>query len=223
MSAAGWSIVTVMIEREADVVSVRQRARRIAELLGFGTQDQTRIATAVSEIARNAVSYAGGGRAEFVLSGANLVQHLVIKILDRGPGIEDVSAVLEGRYYSKTGLGLGITGAQRLMDHVNIASSTDTGTQVTLAKLLPKGHEPVTKIALLELARQLSVEVAVDPIIELRLQNQELVRSFDALKAQQDDTQRLHDALDRTNKRVIALYAEIDQKATELEALNASL
>ena len=61
-----WSIVTLPIETEGDVVAVRQRARRIAELLGFERQDQTRIATAVSEIARNAFGYAGGGRAEFM-------------------------------------------------------------------------------------------------------------------------------------------------------------
>ena len=69
-----WSILTVAIEREADIVGVRQRARRIAELLGFETQDQTRIATAVSEIARNAVAYGSGGRAEFALSGADAPQ-----------------------------------------------------------------------------------------------------------------------------------------------------
>ncbi len=62
-----WPIVTLPIDTESDVVAVRQRARRIAELLGFERQDQTRIATAVSEIARNAFGYAGGGRAEFAM------------------------------------------------------------------------------------------------------------------------------------------------------------
>ena len=62
-----WPIVTLPIETESDVVAVRQRARGIAELLGFERQDQTRIATAVSEIARNAFNYAGGGRAEFLI------------------------------------------------------------------------------------------------------------------------------------------------------------
>ena len=66
-----WPIVTLPIETENDVVAVRQRARRIAELLGFERQDQTRIATAVSEIARNAFSYAGGGRAEFMIEQAD--------------------------------------------------------------------------------------------------------------------------------------------------------
>ncbi len=60
-----WSIVTALVETEEDIVAVRQRARRLAEGLGFGAQDQVRIATAVSEIARNAYGYAGGGRAEY--------------------------------------------------------------------------------------------------------------------------------------------------------------
>ena len=69
-----WSIVTLPIDTESDVVAVRQRARRIAELLGFERQDQTRIATAVSEIARNAFGYAGGGRAEFMIDPAETPQ-----------------------------------------------------------------------------------------------------------------------------------------------------
>ncbi len=71
-----WPIVTVPIENESDVVAVRQRAHRIAELLGFDRQDQTRIATAVSELARNAYGYAGGGRAEFILDPATTPQRL---------------------------------------------------------------------------------------------------------------------------------------------------
>src|SRR6476646_8648585 len=74
-----WPIVTVPIENESDVVAVRQRAHRIAELLGFDRQDQTRIATAVSELARNAYGYAGGGRAEFILDPETTPQRFAIR------------------------------------------------------------------------------------------------------------------------------------------------
>ncbi len=70
-SSKSWPIVTVPIENESDVVAVRQRAHRVADLLGFERQDQTRIATAVSELARNAYGYAGGGRAEFILDAGD--------------------------------------------------------------------------------------------------------------------------------------------------------
>jgi len=89
-----WPIVTLAIQLEADIVVVRQRARKLAELLEFERQDQTRIATAVSEIARNAYSYAGGGRAEFALKDTAPAQQLWIRITDRGRGIAELDSVL---------------------------------------------------------------------------------------------------------------------------------
>jgi len=79
------SILTAEIRREHDTVNVRQRARHISRLLGFDAQDQTRISTAVSEIARNAFNYAKGGRVEFLLEGHTKPQLFVIRVTDRGP------------------------------------------------------------------------------------------------------------------------------------------
>src|ERR1043166_8251015 len=124
-------ILSVAIKYEHDIVAARQRARQIAGRLGFDSQDQTRIATAVSEIARNAYSYAGGGRVEFALLDTVPVQQLRIRITDRGRGISDLSAVLEGRHRSANGMGLGISGARRLMNHFQISSDAG-GTCVEL-------------------------------------------------------------------------------------------
>ncbi len=104
-----WPIVTLPIETESDVVAVRQRARRIAELLGFERQDQTRIATAVSEIARNAFGYAGGGRAEFAIEPAERSSCFRIRISDKGKGIADLQSILDGQYRSQSGMGLGLS------------------------------------------------------------------------------------------------------------------
>jgi anti-sigma regulatory factor (Ser/Thr protein kinase) len=87
------TLTTIELRQEHDVVLARQRARQIAGLVGFDNQDQTRIATAVSEIARNAFKYAGGGRVEFALDG----WALFVRVADKGPGIPDLPAVLEGR------------------------------------------------------------------------------------------------------------------------------
>ena len=111
-----WPILTVAVEHEGDIVAARQRGRRIAELLGFERQDQTRIATAISEIARNAHTYGGGGKVEYSLHGKRTPAELLIRVTDHGPGITDLDAVMEGRYASAGGLGLGLLGAQRLMD-----------------------------------------------------------------------------------------------------------
>src|SRR5215471_17278319 len=100
-------ILTVSINHESDVVLARQRARQIAGLLGYDAQDQTRIATAVSEIARNAFGYGGGGKVEFLVDGT-APSTFLIRVSDRGPGFKDLEAVLDGRYTSPTGMGVGL-------------------------------------------------------------------------------------------------------------------
>src|SRR5215510_5857408 len=132
------ALLDVVIRYERDVVLARQRARQIAALVGFDVQDQTRIATAVSEIARNAFEYAAGGHVEFRLEGRTPPQLLVVQITDRGPGIAELTAVLEGRYRSRTGMGVGIVGARRLMDRFEIACPLGGGTTVVLTRMLPR-------------------------------------------------------------------------------------
>src|ERR1700684_3094941 len=101
-------ILSVSIRSEHDTVAARQRSRHIARLLGFDVQDQTRISTAVSEIARNAFNYAGGGRVEYLIEGRAAPQLFLIRVADAGKGILDLSSVLDGTYRSQTGMGLGI-------------------------------------------------------------------------------------------------------------------
>src|SRR5262250_3072960 len=105
-----WPVLTVTIKYEHDVVAARQRARQIAGLLGFDSQDQSRIATAVSEIARNAFNYADGGKVEFQVDGEATQQTLLIEVKDQGPGIAELENVLQGQYRSSTGMGLGNVG-----------------------------------------------------------------------------------------------------------------
>ena len=116
------AILSLVLRTERDVVLARQRARHIAELLGFDGQDQTRIATAVSEIARNAFAYARGGKVEFAIEGVTVPQLFVIRVADTGPGIAELATILEGRYRSATGMGVGIIGARRLMDNFEITA-----------------------------------------------------------------------------------------------------
>src|SRR5262245_60887692 len=104
-------LLTVEIRLEQDVVLARQRARQVAGLLGFDAHTQTRIATAVSEIARNAFGYGGGGKVEFLVEGT-APANLLVRVCDRGPGFRDLSAVLEGRYTLPTGMGVGVCGAR---------------------------------------------------------------------------------------------------------------
>ncbi|MES1260573.1 MAG: ATP-binding protein, partial [Acidobacteriota bacterium] len=165
-------ILTVAIAHEKDIVTARRRARQIARLLEFPDQDGTRIGTAVSEIARNAYAYGKGGKAEFSVDGSG-PQSLAIRISDQGRGIEDVEAILSGRYKSSTGMGLGIVGARRLMDDFQMTSMPGKGTQITLRKQLPAGSAAVTPGRLAAIGEQLAREPQ-DIYDEIRYQNQEL-------------------------------------------------
>ena len=208
-------VLSIAITHEYDVVAARQRARQIAASLGFETQDQTRIATAVSEIARNAFAYAGGGRVEFLVEGRSQPQLLVVRVSDSGRGIANLSDILDGRYRSSTGMGLGIVGARRLMDQFEIESNS-SGTLVSLKKLLPPDVGLVNASRLSAIAKHLTAEPPRGAIEEIQLQNQELMRTLEELRARQQELLRLNGELEDTNRGVIALYAELDEKADHL-------
>jgi signal transduction histidine kinase/CheY-like chemotaxis protein len=210
------AIVTVALLREHDVVVARQRARRTAELLGFDRQDQTRLATAVSEIARNAVRYGGGGRVEFSVEGQTPPQILLVRVSDEGPGIANLSSVLSGQYRSTTGMGIGIMGTRRLMDAFDIESAPGRGTTVSLRKLLPRWSPLVTRASVAALVATLARERADDPVAEMVQQNQELLQALDELHRRQNELVELNSELEDTNRGVVALYAELDEKADHL-------
>src|SRR4029450_8595004 len=127
------TLLTVDLAREHDVVLARQRARQLATEFKFDAQDQTRFATAVSELARNAHQYAGGGRVGFGVDRGPPAM-LVARVKDRGPGIARLADVLDGRYVSSTGLGIGIMGARRLADVFSATSWANDGTTSRVGK-----------------------------------------------------------------------------------------
>jgi signal transduction histidine kinase/DNA-binding response OmpR family regulator len=206
-------LLTVRLLGEQDVVTARQRARRIAELVGFDPVLQTRMATAVSEIARNAFRYARGGKVEFEIEGMLPPQLFLVRVEDDGPGIQDLEAVLSGRFVSATGMGLGIVGARRLMDQFEIVSSPGRGTRVVLKKLLPRGA-PVARADAITAA--LRAETPSSVLEEVQRQNQELLRTLQELERKQGELQALNRELEDTNRGVVALYAELDEKADHL-------
>ncbi|HYG65849.1 MAG TPA: ATP-binding protein [Thermoanaerobaculia bacterium] len=210
------ALLTVDIRQEADVVVARQRSRQLARLLGFDAQDQVRIATAVSEIARNVYQYAGRGRIEFQLEGRTPPQVFVARLTDQGPGIADVPLILSGRYRSQTGMGLGITGARRLMDQLQIESAPGKGTTVWLKKLLPAGAPYLDGPRLAAVGDALAREGFQNPLAEVQNQNQELLRALGELRNRQDELLRVNRELEDTNRGVVALYAELDEKAEHL-------
>ena len=208
-------LLTYALNVQSDVVGARQRARQLAQLLGFEMRDQTAIATSVSEIARNAFRYASGGKVEFEIEGETAPQLLVIRVTDEGPGIPNLDEVLEGSYESKTGMGIGIIGSRRLMDRWEIRSSGG-GTAVTMGKLLPDGARVVEPVDAGKLVSKLAAMPHPSSLSEVQSQNAELLQTLADLQDKQDKLQQLADELEDTNRGVVALYAELDEKAVHL-------
>lgn len=207
------------LRADADVVSARQRAREVAVRLGLDGQDQVRFATAVSEVARNAVRYARDGRIEFDVRGAPGEQHLVARVSDSGPGIPHIAEVLDGRYVSRTGMGMGLIGTRRLMDRFDVRTAAGEGTTVELAKRLPRGGS-VDAAARERIVAELAGLRPADPVQELQRQNAELVAALTEVRARQEDLSRLNQELEDTNRGVVALYAELDERMEQLRRAN---
>ena len=125
------------IRSEDDIVAARQRAREMARQLGFGMLDQSRIATAVSELTRNVVRYATDKRGEAwirPIAGDGAAVGLEVVVSDDGPGIADVEQALRAGFTSGPGLGMGLPGTKRLMDEMVLDSEVGRGTRVTIRK-----------------------------------------------------------------------------------------
>lgn len=132
MSAPGE--VVVPIRADVDVVIARQKIRALVSDLRFSGSELTLIATAISEVARNIVSYAGSG--EIVMRVVRQGQRGGITVVarDKGPGIADIERAMEDGFSTSRGLGLGLPGSKRLMDEFELVSEVGKGTEITMTK-----------------------------------------------------------------------------------------
>jgi len=125
----------IAIESDGDVVTARQRARELAAGLELSSTDQTLLATAISEVARNITAYATRGEVTLrIVRDGNGRAGIEVIASDQGPGIEDIERALQDGYTTGGGLGLGLPGARRLVDEFDIESGPTQGTRVRLVK-----------------------------------------------------------------------------------------
>ena len=120
------------IHQEGDIVMARQEGRQLAQELGFGLADQTRIATAISELVRNVVRYAGRGTITLKAIEAGIKKGLEVVVADEGPGIEDMELAMQDGYSTGGGLGAGLPGTKRLVHEFEIVSQPGLGATVTI-------------------------------------------------------------------------------------------
>jgi len=119
---------------DKDVVLVRQLVRKLTQELGFGLVDQTKMVTAASELARNTVVYGGGGHMDSELLREGMRAGLKLTFSDEGPGIPDLELALTDGWTSGQGLGMGLSGAKRLVSEFDIETAPGKGTRVTIVR-----------------------------------------------------------------------------------------
>lgn len=211
-------VATNRLDGDADAQAARRAARDAAAALGLGLRDQTRFATAVSEVARNALQYAAGGVVDLEIRVRGERRFLVARICDEGDGIADLPRLLENGAASSTGLGL--SGSRRIVDLFDVATGA-SGTEVTLGVELPNGGGEG------ELARRaaeaLGRRAQADPVSELAEQNRAL---RDALAQQEFLVRELHHRT-KNNLGIIAALARMQARDAPTpearEALNTLL
>jgi serine/threonine-protein kinase RsbT len=125
---------TLEIRNSSDVVAVRQATRALAERTGLSLVDQTKLVTAASELARNTLTYGGGGTVRLGALENGVRRGVRLTFEDQGPGIPDIEQALKDGFTTGTGLGLGLGGARRLVNEFNIESTPGQGTRVTIAR-----------------------------------------------------------------------------------------
>ena len=133
-SSVATEPMRVVISHDGDVVTARQVGREMAKQSGFYGSDLTLIATAISEIARNIVSYAQSGELIFSLLEQGARRGLMVVARDEGPGIPDIELAMRDGFSTGKSLGLGLPGAKRLMDEFEIHSEIGKGTTITMRK-----------------------------------------------------------------------------------------
>lgn len=213
---------TVSLRGEIDVVVCRQAAKQVAQWLGLGKLEQIRVATAVSEVARNVHRHARQGVFQFRLQAderSRLIA-LVIEARDKGPGIAQLQRILDNGAAAEPDSSGGLHGAQRLMDEFAICSSPK-GMLVRLVKRIQPPRPMPGEDRLKELRRRLRQE-GVDPFREIQIQGEELLLTTAELVSKQQELEATNLELESTNKGVVALYSELEKTAQELKDASAS-
>ncbi|ANN79873.1 ATP-binding protein [Bordetella flabilis] len=191
-------ILSTRIASDQGLVAVRDRTRQVGDVFGLDDLQRTRLITAVSELARNAVDYAGGGRIDFAFLSArpDEPQAIIVTIADKGPGIAHLPAILAGTHRIDGKAMLGISGARRLVDGFRIASSPEEGTSVTLEMRLGPSVPLIDAEELALRVEKLAQRKLQTPVEELEQQNREMLLTLEQLQLRQAELERADERKD---------------------------
>jgi signal transduction histidine kinase len=194
----------IYVRREADIVKVRDRVRRIAREMGFDSTTQIKITTAVSEITRNIYEYAKSGAISVAIAERGVDYGLQITARDDGPGIDEktLNAILKGRYTSASGMGVGLLGTRKLMDDFNIDTAPNQGTRVTVTKWLSRSVAETARKRVDELKSVIDSGVDDSALEELQAQNRDLAAVLAELEDKRVELERVNRELTETNREL---------------------
>lgn len=194
----------IYVRREADIVKVRDRVRRLAREMGFDSTTQIKITTAVSELTRNIYEYAKSGAITLSIAECGEAAGLQMTARDDGPGIDDkaLRAIMRGHYESVSGLGVGLAGTRRLMDEFKIETKPDEGTRVSVVKWLPAAQAVTLKERTAELSEFFGADADDSAIEELTRQNRDLVEVLAELEEKRSALELLNQQLQKSNEEL---------------------
>ena len=210
-------IVKVALANDHDLIVARHRTKQIAEFAGLSLQDQTRLITAVSELARNAVQYAGGGTLTLGVEQKEDRQYIEAVITDQGPGIRRLDDILDETYHSRTGLGKGIVGSKRIVDLFSINTSNGNGTTISIGKYVPTQAPPITPSAISGWMKRITKESAETPIQQLQDQNKQLMDTLEELQQYKTDLEQQLKNVQDLNKQLDLKTQQLAQRTFELQ------
>lgn len=213
-------ILSTPISSNLSLVAIRDRSRQVGELFGLDNLQRTRFITAISEIARNAVQFAGGGMLTFMVGDASEainMQCVVAQISDKGPGIANLDQLVIDTTPADGPSGIGIPGSRRMADGFFIHSEPGKGTTVTLEMFLPRDTARLTTSQLSSLVDQLTRRKAQTPVEELERQNRDMLLALEELRRKKVE---LEDADARKNEFLAMLAHEL---RNPLSAITLSL
>lgn len=208
----GSPSLSLSVATAEDVVVARQQARLWAESLGFDRQNQVRIATAVSEIARHGADLTLPTQIQFSVSQSPPTEFR-IEVCNPRSSPKEIQNVLDG-IAPPSEAARSLVAAQRLMDRFDVNPAPEGGVQISLGKRLPPRTAPHLDGLLRQFASQNAAKPAVpNPLKEFHQQNRDLLDTFADLDRSRVAAQQLSRELEDTNRGVVALYAELDEKA----------
>ena len=202
----------IYVRREADIVKVRERVRRLAREMGFDPTTQIKITTAVSELTRNIYEYARSGAITLSLATRGAAAAgLQITARDDGPGIDEAKlrSIVRGTYRSTSGLGVGLIGTRRLMDEFDIQSREGEGTRVSVVKWLPPQAADDARGRADFLRDFVNTDEDDSALEELARQNRDLVQVLGELEEKREQLERLNARLEESNQELNRANAQL--------------